>query len=150
MTRRAVLALLAGLACAVPSHAQDRPAATVHAERAWIRLPPAGRTVTAGFLDIVNEGPSPIRVVGARSSAAGTIELHEMAQDNGMMRMRQIRGIDVPAQGRVALAPGGLHLMLFDLPAPLSAGTPVRLTLLLADGATVDVEAEVRTPTPSR
>jgi copper(I)-binding protein len=73
-----------------------------------------------------------------------------MAQDNGMMRMRQIRGIDVPAQGRVALAPGGLHLMLFDLPAPLSVGTPVRLTLLLADGATVDVVAEVRTPTPSR
>jgi copper(I)-binding protein len=150
MTRRAVLALLAGLACAVPSQAQDRPAVTVHAERAWIRLPPAGRTVTAGFLDIVNEGASPIRVVGARSSAAGTIELHEMAQDNGMMRMRQIRGIDVPAQGRVALAPGGLHLMLFDLPAPLSVGTPVRLTLLLADGATVDVVAEVRTPTPSR
>jgi hypothetical protein len=56
----------------------------------------------------------------------------------------------VPAQGRVALAPGGLHLMLFDLPAPLSVGTPVRLTLLLADGATVDVVAEVRTPTPSR
>jgi copper(I)-binding protein len=154
MTRRTLLALaaLAAAPLSVSLVAQDRPAPppVLRAEQVWVRLPAEGRRVTAGFLDVVNDGDTAVRIVGARSQAAGTIELHEMAHDNGMMRMRQITGIDVPARGRVTLAPGGLHLMLFDLATPLTTGTRVRIQLLLADGATLDVVGDVRAPVASR
>ena len=144
MTRRLITLLLLLLAAAASPRGQEAPGVIV--ERAWVRQPPADRRVTAAFLDINNRTDTAVRIVGARSQAAGALELHEMRQDNGMMRMAQVQGIDVPARSTVSLRPGGLHVMLFDLAAPLQAGSTVTLTLQLAGGQAIDVVAEVRAP----
>ncbi|MGE3274941.1 MAG: copper chaperone PCu(A)C [Vicinamibacterales bacterium] len=118
----------------------------VHVETAWVRQPAPSRDVSAAYLVIVNDGDSPVKIVGAASSKAKTVEMHEMAMENRMMRMRRIDDITVPAHGRVALEPSGMHLMLFGLPTPLEAGVVIPLTLTLDSGATIAVDAPVRAP----
>ena len=91
-----------------------------------------------------------VRVVAGESTMAKTVELHEMAMDGSMMRMRQVKEIAVPPKSRVELKPGGLHVMLFGLKQPLKAGDLVPLTLTLADGNTLSFEATVRPPDSSK
>ena len=147
MTRRHLMTLaLCGL---VPARlGAQPPASALRVERAWVRLPPPERRVTAAFFDLVNDSERAVRLVKAHSPEAGTVELHEMHHEGGMMRMRQVEGIDVPARSTVMLKPGGLHVMLFDVKAGLPPGHRLPLVLEFADGRRVDVAAELRSPVP--
>ncbi len=107
---------------------------------------PPSQTTTGAFLTVVNHGPADRALVDARTARAKTIELHEMVHEGDRMRMRQVERIVVAAGGRAELRPGGLHLMLFGLTAPLQRGERVPLTLVFDDGTTIDVEAEARMP----
>lgn len=106
----------------------------------WVRNPPGGRDVTAGYVTL-QAGAEDDQLVGARSAAAERIELHTMADDGEVMRMRQVDAIDLPAGERVALEQGGDHLMLFGVGTG-GLGTEVTLTLEFASGA----EATIRLP----
>jgi copper(I)-binding protein len=124
-------------------HAQA-PAVTIH--DAWVRQPMGSRKMTGAFAVVENTGSTPRAIVAASADVSDKVELHEMTNDGGMMRMSPVGRIVVPAGGRVELRPGSFHVMLFELKKKPAAGEKVRLSLTLDDGTTVTAEATVRSP----
>ncbi|MEZ5863317.1 MAG: copper chaperone PCu(A)C [Geminicoccaceae bacterium] len=110
-------------------------------EHPWARATAAHQANGSAYFVIENGGEAD-RILGATSPVAGRVELHTHINDNGVMRMRQVKAIDLPA-GETALAPGGLHIMLFDLGAPLVEGETFPLTLTLEKAGEVEVEVKV-------
>jgi copper(I)-binding protein len=110
----------------------------------WIKAAESG--MTAAFAVLHNDGDQDVTVVGATSDLS-PVELHEMAtDDSGAMVMRQKEGgLTIPADGEHALEPGGDHLMLMELSAPVQAGAEYDVTLELSDGSTLVVTAPART-----
>jgi copper(I)-binding protein len=96
---------------------------------AWIQEGPPSQKITAGFMVIENHGPAEIALLSASTDVAGVVELHKMELDDGMMRMKRVDSISVPAGGMVELKPGGFHLMVIDLKKELKAGDDVKVTL---------------------
>lgn len=91
----------------------------VSVDGAYVRMPIPGKDMSAAFMQIHNAGSESQTLVSASADWAGSIELHTHTNDNGVMRMRQVDSIAVPAGTTVTLQPGGLHLMLFGLKQPL-------------------------------
>lgn len=114
------------------------------AEGAWIREPPPGRDVAAGYVSLTNTTDSDRQLVAASSDNASRVEIHTMTHDDGMMRMREIDALDLAAGERVQLEPGGLHLMLREL-SPAEAGNRVPVTLYFDDGSQLELEFTIRT-----
>jgi hypothetical protein len=112
---------------------------------AWVRLPAATGRPAGGYLTVTSAGPAD-SLVGASSPLAERIELHSMAQENGVMRMRRESALAVPAAGTLSLSPGGSHLMLFGLSADLKPGARLPIVLDFRSGAKVRVDAESRAP----
>jgi hypothetical protein len=108
-------------------------------------VPPVVKN-SAAYLTLHNAGAADHALVGAASPAARVVELHTHSDDAGVMRMRRIDRIPLPAGEAVALKPGGHHIMLIDLTGPLEAGSEVKLELRFADGSTRAVTAPVRAP----
>ncbi len=100
----------------------------------------------AGFADIRNPCPAPVAIVGASSPLFDSVELHETRRVDGVSRMRHVASLPVPANGKVALAPGGLHLMLMRANARIEAGQRVAIDFELSDGRKLRAEFEVRRP----
>lgn len=111
---------------------------------AWLRLPPVAMPMLAGFARIENPCARAVVVTAARSPVFGDVSLHETRRDNGVSRMRAVPALNVPARGAVALQPGGLHLMLMRPVEMPATGTRVPVTLVLADGRTIEGRFEVR------
>lgn len=130
----------AALSGAVAAQAQVR----VH--DAWVRATVPQQQATGAFLQITS--PTDARLVQVSTPAAGVAEIHEMAMDGNVMRMRAIGALELPAGKTVALQPGGYHLMLMQLKAALKDGetVPLRLVVETRDGKrqTLDVSAAVR------
>lgn len=120
--------------------------AQVTVKDAWVRATVPQQKATGAFLQLTAATDS--RLVAISSSAVPVVELHEMAMDNHVMKMRQIPGLDLPAGKSVELKPGGYHIMLMDLKQQVKAGESLPLTLVFEDKAgkrqTVEVKAEVR------
>ncbi|MEJ6007354.1 copper chaperone PCu(A)C [Paucibacter sp. AS339] len=121
--------------------------AQVDVSQAWVRATVAQQKATGAFMQLKSQGDA--RLVEVRSSVAGITEVHEMAMDGSVMKMRAISALDLPAGKAVELKPGGLHVMLMDLKAPIKAGDKVALTLVFEDKAgkklpAVEVQAEAR------
>jgi copper(I)-binding protein len=119
--------------------------AQVEVKSAWARPTVAGQSVTGAFMTLTAKDGA--RLVGAASPAAGVVEIHEMAMEGTVMRMRAVPVLDLPAGRAVELKPGGYHVMLMDLKQPLKAGEKLRLDLRfeLPDkrNVTLPVEVEV-------
>ena len=98
-------------------------------DKPWARATVPGATVGGGYLVIRNKGPAADRLVGAASGVAARVEIHEMAMDKDVMRMREVKGVDVPAKGAVEFKPGGYHLMFMELKGQLKPGEKVPVTL---------------------
>jgi copper(I)-binding protein len=120
--------------------------AQVSVEDAWVRGTVPGQKATGAFMQITSG--SDTSLVAVTSPVAKVVEIHTMSHEGGMMKMRAVDAIPVPAGKRVELSPGGYHVMLMDLGQPLKEGDKVRLTLTFADKAgkksTQDVTATVR------
>ena len=124
--------------------------AQVSAEHPWTRATPPGAKTGAGFMQLKNAGAAD-RVVGASSPVAGRVEMHITVREGDVMKMREVKGFDVPAKGSFELKPGGAHLMLMELKRPIKKGERVPLTLKLEKGGELKVElvaeeAGARTP----
>ncbi len=131
--------LLAGLASAA-----DYKLGALEIDRPWARATAPTAPAGGGFLTIVNKGTTGDRLVSARSPVAQTSEIHEMKMEGNIMRMRELdKGLEIPAGGTVTLAPGGFHVMLMGLKAPLQQGTKVPLTLVFEKAGSIDVELSV-------
>lgn len=115
-------------AAAFAAQAQQAP---VTAEGAWARASVQGQSGTGAFMKLTAR--EPLSLVGASTPVAGTAEVHEMKMEGDVMRMRAIAALELPAGKAVELKPGGHHIMLMDLKAPLKPGTQVPVTLLLRD-----------------
>ncbi len=106
-------------------------------------VPPVVKT-TAAFLQLRNQGAEEHLLVGADTPVAGAVELHMHSAANGMLRMRRVPHIHLPAGQVVTLEPGHEHIMLFDLAANLQPGDQVPISLHFSDGSSKQVSAEVR------
>lgn len=106
-------------------------------------LPPA-QPVTAAFFGIENRLSESLTLIKASTTAAERIELHTHTMSDGMMRMRELESIQIPAKGRFKFAPGAYHLMLINLKKPLMDGEKVWIELDFAEGFTKKVEFTVR------
>ncbi|MFZ0492953.1 MAG: copper chaperone PCu(A)C [Acidimicrobiia bacterium] len=110
----------------------------------WGRPPPSAATNAAFYLTINNGGEAD-QLVSADSSACGTAELHEMYdKGDGVMGMRPVEGIEIPAGGSVTLEPGGLHVMCIGRLADFTPGDHVPLTLEFQNAGTIEVNATIR------
>ena len=105
--------------------------AEVKTTDAWVRASNAGQSVGAAYLTL--SSAEDVTLVYAETARAGTVEMHSMTMQNGIMKMRSMEELPVPAGKPVKLAPGGLHLMLFELPAPFKAGEQVKFRLCFKD-----------------
>ena len=121
-------------------------AADVEVKDAWVRGTVTGQKATGAFLEITSK--SGATLVGAASPAAGVSEIHEMKMDGGIMKMRAVERLQLPAGKPVQLAPGGYHVMLLNLKQPLKKGDSVALTLQVESPdkkvEAVQIKAEVR------
>jgi len=116
--------------------------ADVTVSDAYVREPIPGKNMSAAFIQITNNGESDRVLISASAAWAPQIEIHTHIHDNGVMRMRQIDSLTIPAGETVTLQPGGLHLMLFRLQLPLAQTLP--LELCFKDGECITAEAELR------
>jgi len=120
--------------------------AQVQVKEAWVRATVAHQSVSGAFMQLSSARDA--RLVEVRSPVAGAVELHEMRDDKGVMRMRPVTGVDLPAGRSVELKPGGYHVMLMGLKRQLIVGESVPLTLVLEgrDGKreTLEIKAPVR------
>jgi copper(I)-binding protein len=110
-----------------------------------------GVKVGAAFMLLTNTDKEADRLVAATSPVCGRVEIHEMADENGVMKMRQVSSLEIPAEASVELKPHSYHLMLMDLPSPLKAGSKFPLTLSFEKAGDVDVMVDVgarAAPTP--
>ncbi len=114
---------------------------------AFVRAPAAGRNVTGAYLTVTSNSPEDARIVAASADRAGTAELHTHLMDEGVMRMRQVESVALPAGGTAEFAPLHDHIMLFDVEDGLTEGDTVMLTLEIQYGDSVEfvsTEADVR------
>ncbi|MFJ4165571.1 copper chaperone PCu(A)C [Microbacterium sp. NPDC089698] len=148
LTAFAAVALIALTGCS----AQTAPAAVTTApagevvtiENAWVKSAEDGMSATFGTL--TNSSGDDVTVVSVASEASNMLQLHEtVANESGEMVMREIKGgFVIPARGELALEPGGNHIMLMDLTAPLKAGSEATFTLTFSDHSTYRFTAPVK------
>ena len=132
-TLAAACSLLAGAACAQVS---------VH--DAWVRATVPQQKATGAFMQLTST--QDVRLVQVQSPIAGVAEVHEMALEGDVMKMRAVPTLDLPAGKTVELKPGGYHLMLMDLKQPLKAGDTVPLSLTLRDAQGRESRTDVQVP----
>jgi hypothetical protein len=136
---RTLAVLLFATLLAAPVAAQD----AVTVRDAWARAS-AGATATGAAYVTLAGGATADALTGASTPVAATAEVHESSMQGGVMRMRAVPSIPVPAGRAVTLAPGGLHIMLMGLKRPLAAGDSFPLTLTFERAPPVTVDVPVR------
>ena len=138
-----------GIALSGTAIAQNASVGSIKIENGYTRATAPGQQVAGGFLKIENKGAAD-QLISASSPAAGEVQLHEMAMDGNVMRMRQVKDIALPANGVVELKPGGLHLMFMNIKAPLTVGETVPVKLKFAKAGEVEVRLSVNTTAPMK
>lgn len=115
----------------------------VSVEHAWARPTPGGASVGAAYLEIFGDEKTADRLVGISSPAASRAEIHTHQEVDGVMKMRRLDSLEIAPGSSHLLEPGGDHIMLFDLKAPLQQGTDLELTLTFEKAGDVKVLAKV-------
>jgi len=129
--------LLATLCAAAPALAQ------VAIDNPWARATAPGAKVAGGYMKIRNSAAAPDRLIGASSPAAARVELHVHVREGEVMKMREVKGYDVPAKGAFELKPGGAHLMFMEIRRPFAEGEKVPVTLKFERAGEIKVEFHV-------
>lgn len=141
---RGLLGIALLVAVAAPACAEDIKAGDLVISQAWSRATPGGAKIGGGYLTIENKGTTPDRLIHCSGDIAGKVEVHEMSMKNGVMTMRPLdNGLTIEPGKTVKLAPGGFHLMLFDLKSPLKQGDKVPVTLEFEKAGKVTVSLDV-------
>ncbi len=135
MRALALLILFFGFALSKPKIIVEDP---------WVRAVPPVSTMSAAFMKVRNAGDEDDYLIGARSEVSKITEIHTTVMEDGMMKMRRMKEVKVPAGGLVEFKPMGKHIMLIDLKRPLKAGEKIRITLVFKKSGEITVEAPVR------
>ena len=138
----ALAVLVAGTSFAA---AEDIKAGDLVISQAWTRATPKGAKTGGGYLTIENKGTAPDTLVGGSADIAGSVQVHEMSMDNGVMKMRPLeKGLTIEPGKTVKLAPGGYHLMMMDLKSPLKKGDKLLITLEFERAGKVQISFDVQ------
>jgi len=135
-----MLPMLALAICACSSG--PSPAPDVRVGDVWARASLPGKPTSAAYFTLSNRG-GPDELVGVTVSQA-TAEIHSTSMDGGIMRMRKLDSLPLPAASTVKLEPGGAHVMLMDLRQPLEPGGRIEITLRFEKSPERKVEGEIR------
>lgn len=139
--------LAVALLAAAPAWAQ------VSVEKSWARATAPGARVAGGYMLLRNAGTAPDRLLSASSPAALRVETHVHIHEDGVMKMREVQGYEIPANGSFELKPGGAHLMFMEIRKPFVEGEKVPVTLRFEKAGEVKVEFHVgrlTEPSPSK
>ncbi len=144
---RFTMTAVALVGLATTAFAQDFQVGDLAIDHPWSRATAASQANGAAYLMITNGGTAD-RIVAASTPRAARVELHTHDMDGeGVMRMRQVEAIELPAGETTALQPGGLHIMLFELQGQLVEGETYPLTLTLEAAGSVELEVQVEAVT---
>ncbi len=113
----------------VSAEENEGQAAALEISRLWARATPPGAKAGAVYLDIANGLGGSVNLIGVSSPLASRAEVHESLLVDGMMKMRKRETLTIPAGEQLSFAPGGLHIMLMGLSAPLTEGEEFQVTL---------------------
>ena len=138
---RYVFALLLTLAVLAGGAKQAQPP---YAEDPWVREPPPGMNMLAGYLVLHNPSTADLVLSGASSPDFAAVEFHNSVMENDVMHMREEASLTLPAGGSLVYSPGARHLMLIAPKRPLAAGDQVSIHLQFADGSRLEFTAPVR------
>jgi periplasmic copper chaperone A len=136
------------------SHAApaDYKVGSLEITQPWARATPKDASAGAAYMTVTNTGTTPERLSCVSSDAAAQCQIHEMSMDNGVMKMRPVEGgLPIKPGETVTLKPGGFHVMLVNLKAPLQQGKSLEATFKVDAGETVQVEfpiAAIGAPVP--
>ncbi|HXP95961.1 MAG TPA: copper chaperone PCu(A)C [Telmatospirillum sp.] len=128
------------LGFAVSVNASETKLGSLIIETPWARA--SAGSAAGAFLSIRNEGPDD-KLMTVSSPLAADVQLHVTIKDGDVMKMRAVDGLDVPRDGKAVLQPGGSHIMLMGLKAPLKEGDSLPLTLHFAKAGTVEIMVPV-------
>ncbi len=144
---RVLLALIVSVAgtaaCSREGTSRGLSSGDISVSGAFARATVGSADTGAAYITIANRGSQDDALVGAISSASASVEFHEMNMSGGMMRMRALQRVAIPAGATVSFSPGGNHLMLIGLKAPLKAGSKISLTLEFERARAIAVQADV-------
>ena len=146
MTLRIVAAAVAALALLVAAglaSAHEYRAGDLLIAHPWARATLTANQAGAIYLAVINMGTQADTLLSASTSAAEQAMLHETVMDGDVARMVHVGEIDIPADGSLVLEPGGKHLMLTGLSAPLAEGQTFTLTLQFRRAGAVEVEVHI-------
>ena len=145
LVRAKILALCAVIVVALLAARVAGAQPVVEINDAWVRATVPGQQVAGAYLTIRSARAA--KLIGIESPVAKSAEIHSMSNTGGVMKMRKLDGLALPAAERVRLEPGGNHIMLFEIKRQLQPGEKVPITLVIEEHGkrkTVKVEAEVR------
>ncbi len=118
--------------------------AEISVDQGYVRATPPGVSNGAAFMTLHNSADQPVLLQQISTPVAANPELHQHKEHNGMIQMRQVESIEVPAHGSVKLQPGGYHVMLIGLNGPLKVGAEVELMLGFSDGQSLHLVLPVQ------
>jgi len=130
--------------CLLVSFSTVQADAILDIKDAWVAEAPPVAPVMGGYMKIENQTDKVISITSASCADFEKVEIHEMSMSGGMMKMQQIEKLDVPANGKVELQPGGYHLMLIKPKQTFKKGDTLNVTLHTADGQSQAVKMEVK------
>lgn len=110
----------------------------------WSRATPKGAPTAIGYMTIKNNGTAPDRLIGGSVDFARGFQLHSMVMENGVAKMRELKGVDVAPGQTIEFKPGGSHVMFVGLEHPLAQGQHVKGTLVFEHAGTVQIEYDVQ------
>lgn len=140
----AVLAAAIAVGHSLPTHAHAYELGALKIQHPWSRATPPGMSMGVGYFVIRNEGKRADQLIGASSPRARAVELHRTIEEGGVSRMRPAKVIDIAPGKTVKAEPGGLHLMLIGLKAPLVEGELVPVTLEFKSAGKIEVALKVQ------
>lgn len=143
LSMRAILSLMA-LAAPLALTACGDPAPT-YIDQAWVRLSPNKDRPSAAYF-VAHGGATDVQLRGVLTDYALKVEMHESVDENGVMKMKPISSVDIPAKAKVAFAPGGKHLMLWGVNDTAISRGKMQFTFLLSNGDRLLVDAVIRKP----
>ncbi len=147
MNLRALLLSWLSLALLLTACAPQSSAPAIEVEDPWGPAVPSSSDMAAFYMVLHNRGAQPDRLIAASSPACSMTELHQsILSSDGVMRMQQVRAIEIPARGRVELKPGGLHVMCMHKKAAFAVGDTYSLTLTFEKAGPIQVQVSIRNP----
>ncbi|MEP6678781.1 MAG: copper chaperone PCu(A)C, partial [Betaproteobacteria bacterium] len=140
---------LAGALAGGAAAAHDFALKELRVGHPYARATPPGARAGGAYFTVENRGAQDDRLIAVASPVAAAAEIHSMAMEGNVMRMRAAGAIDLPAGARIALQPGGFHVMLLDLKRPLVAGERIPLTLTFERAGALEVILAVESMVPA-